>query len=178
MKIAITGKDGYLGKAIIEYLQKDHFIVPLSSNITSIKNTITSRISGCDVFINVAYKDRAQSTIFENVYNHWKYKDKTIINILTSSLIFGGPNKKYIADKKHLENLSISLRNEDKKVRITNIYPNTLEHSKVFKYNKLKLEDIAKTIEYVISLPQEVEIFSLGISRTTLLNDKKKTLLI
>ena len=60
------------------------------------------------------------------------------------------------------------LRSDDKEVRIINIYPNTLESSKTVPYQKLKFSDISSIIKLLIELPQDIEIFQIGISKTKL----------
>jgi NADP-dependent 3-hydroxy acid dehydrogenase YdfG len=163
MKVLITGNYG-LGKNIKETLiEVGHEVLCIST-----KNDIQNIINDYDVFINNEYIDKIQTDLFELVYNEWKYKPKTIVNILTSAIIFGGPNQKYIDDKKDLEKRTFELRDDSKKVRIINIYPNTLESSKLAKNQKLNYTDVSNIIKYVIELPQDIEIFQIGISKTTL----------
>jgi hypothetical protein len=102
------------------------------------------------------------------VYNSWKTEKKTIINILTSALIFDGPHKKYIEDKKDLEKKTFQLRDIEKQVRIINVYPTTLESSENVPFQKLKFSEVSKIIKWVIETPHDIEIFQLGISKTRL----------
>jgi NADP-dependent 3-hydroxy acid dehydrogenase YdfG len=166
MKIVITGTNHSLGKNISEYLS-DYKLMCLDRPENYIEN-IENIINDCDVFINCGYKNKTQTILFEKVYNKWKYEKKTIINILTSALVFGGPNKKYIEDKQDLEFKTFQLRSDDKEVRIINVYPNTLENSQNVNNQKLKFSDISKIIKWLIELPQDVEIFEIGISKTKL----------
>ena len=167
MKILVTGNYG-LGKNIKEYLSTNKYEVDYMGSIDSYSHHLPNVINKYDVFINNEYKDRLQTDLFELVYNEWKYKPKTIINILTSALVFGGPNKKYMDDKKDLEQKTFDLKSDDKEVRIINIYPNTLESSKTVPYQKLKFSDVSRIIKYIIELPQDIEIFQIGISKTKL----------
>jgi hypothetical protein len=167
MKIAVTGAYGGLGKALCEYLIWQKFIVvPLNKDISSYQDTITDEINKCDVFINCGYKDKFQSILFERVYHHWKEQKKTIINILTSGLYFGSANETYLDDKKHLEDLSKKLRDDKKYVRITNIYPNTLENSKS-PYPEVKYLEVGNCIKFILQQDPDFEIFSMGLTRTT-----------
>lgn len=166
MKIIITGANHSLGKNISEYLS-DYKLICLDNPENYIEN-IENIIDDCDVFINCGYKDKTQTILFEKVYQKWIYEKKTIINILTSALIFGGPNQKYIEDKKDLEKKTFDLRKIDKEVRIINVYPNTLENSETVKNQKLKFSDVSKIIKWLIELPQDIEIFEIGISKTKL----------
>lgn len=166
MKIVVTGCDGALGRNICNILLPDHTVMCLNEKDDNSVNNVIDLIGDYDVFINCGYKEKVQSTLFEKVFIHWKYEKKTIINILTSALVFDGPNKSYIENKRHLEKLTFNLRSGDKEVRIINIYPNTLESRKSLPFNTLKLDDVSNTIKWVLSLPQEIEIFQLGISKT------------
>lgn len=167
MKILISGNYG-LSKNIKElFLLNGYEVSTLSSSELSsffLKNNIYE----FDVFINSEYKDRLQTELFEFVYDKWKYEKKTIINILTSALIFDGPNKKYIDDKKDLENKTIEMRTSDKEVRIINVYPNTLESTITATNQKLNYSDVSNIIKYAIELPHDIELFEIGISKTKL----------
>ena len=59
-----------------------------------------------------------------------------------------------------------------KKVRIVNLYPNTLEHNKRVGHNKITFSEVYRIIEFQLSLPQNLELTHLCISRTTTLKDK------
>ena len=166
MRIVITGANHSLGKNIGEFLS-NYEIISLDRPEDYI-HTIESIVNDCDVFINCGYKDKTQTTLFEKVYNKWIYEKKTIINILTSALIFGGPNKKYIEDKQDLEFKTFQLRSDDKEVRVINVYPNTLENTENANNQKLKFTDISKIIKWLIELPHDIEIFEIGISKTKL----------
>jgi len=167
MKILVTGNYG-LGKNIKDHLSSNGHKADSLSTTDSYAHYFSNVINEYDVFINNEYKDKLQSDLFELVYKEWKYKPKTIINILTSALIFGGPNQKYIEDKKHLEQKTFELRDIEKEVRIINVYPNTLESAKLVKNQKLKFSEVSNIIKFVIELPHNIEIFQIGISKTRL----------
>lgn len=167
MKILITGNYG-LGKSITDFLIKNSHEVTTISLIDLYSNNLTNIINNHDVFINNEYNDTIQTKLFEMVYNNWKYENKTIVNILTSALIFGGTNKKYIDDKRDLESKTFEVRTDDKDVRVINVYPNTLESTKTAPNKKLKYQEVSDIIKFVIELPQDIEIFQIGISKTKL----------
>jgi len=168
MKIAITGSDYGLGKNLSLILSSEYQVLNLKENIEKYVDKISEIVNDCDIFINCEYNQTFQTIMFEQVYNSWKTEKKTIINILTSALIFDGPNKKYIEDKKDLEKKTFQLRDIEKEVRIINVYPNTLESSEKAPYQKLKFSEVSKIIKWVIETPQDIEIFQLGISKTKL----------
>lgn len=166
MRIVITGANQSLGKNISECLS-DYQLIRLNRPEDYI-DTIEDITKDCDVFINCGYKDKTQTILFEKVYKKWMYEKKTIVNILTSALIFGGPNKKYIEDKKDLEFKTFQLRSDDKEVRVINVYPNTLENTENANNQKLKFSDVSKIVKWIIELPHDIEIFEIGISKTKL----------
>jgi hypothetical protein len=168
MKIAITGSDYGLGKNLSWILSSEYQVLNLKENIEKYVDKISDIVNDCDIFINCEYNQTFQTILFEQVYNSWKTEKKTIINILTSALILGGSNKKYIEDKKDLEIKTFQLRDIEKEVRIINVYPNTLESSENVPFQKLKFSEVSKIIKWVIETPQDIEIFQLGISKTRL----------
>lgn len=168
MKILITGGTYGLGKNINETMLEYGYDTHLISSIDSYAHHLPNIINDYDVFINNEYRDKIQTDLFEYVYSEWKYQPKTIINILTSALVFDGPNKKYMDDKRDLEKKTFELRTDDKEVRIINVYPNTMESSKLIKNQKLNYSDVSKIVKFVIELPQDIEIFQIGISKTKL----------
>lgn len=168
MKIAITGCQNNLGKSLMECLSTKYDIIPLNDKLESYIENIDLKLIDCDVFINCAYKDNIQTILFEKVFNKWKYEKKTIINIITSAVIFGGPNQKYIENKKDLETKTFELRSMDKEVRVINVYPNTLENTKNAPNQKLNFSDVSKIIEFLIELPIDIEVFQIGVSKTKL----------
>ena len=166
MRIVITGANHSLGKDISEFLS-DYELICLDGPENYV-DTIENIINDCEVFINCGYKDKTQTILFEKVYKKWIHEKKTIINILTSALVFGGPNKKYMEDKQDLELKTFQLRSADKEVRIINVYPNTLENTQNANNQKLKFSAVSKIIKWLIELPQDIEIFEIGISKTKL----------
>lgn len=168
MKTLVTGGTYGLGNDIKEYLISNGHTVDVLGSIDSYAHHLPNVINDYDVFINNEYRDRIQTDLFDYVYTQWQYKPKTIVNILTSGLVFGSPNKKYMDDKRDLEQKTFQLRTDDKEVRIINVYPNTLESSKTVPYQKLKYSDVSNLIKWVIELPHEIEIFQIGISKTKL----------
>jgi hypothetical protein len=166
MKIAITGSNHSLGKNICESLV-NHELIRLDRPENYV-NTIEEIVDDCDIFINCGYKDTTQTILFEKVFKKWIYEKKTIVNILTSALIFGSPNKKYVDDKRNLEQKTLELRTPDKEVRIINVYPHTLESTTTAPNQKLKFSEVSDIIKWIIELPQDIEIFEIGISKTKL----------
>lgn len=172
MKIGITGHSDFLGKGLFDYLKEKHDVVGFSRrNGFDLKDykDILSQVSDLDVFINNTYHPTYQQKIFEELFDLWKYKDKTIFNILTSAIFNNGSFDDYRESKLSLQKSSLELINSnlDKKVRIVNLYPNTLEHNRRVPFNKIKFSEVYNLIEFQLNLPQSLELTHICISRTT-----------
>ena len=87
MKIAITGHTHGIGKAFAEQLaERGHYIVGISrragKNIRRVLHT-ASLIEPCDLFINNAQSQYAQTELFYEIWKRWKDQEKYIWNIST-----------------------------------------------------------------------------------------------
>ena len=85
MKIAITGHKKGIGQAFAKQLeQRNHTIIGISrsdgENIRRVKHT-ASLIESCDLFINNAISQYAQTELFFEVWQRWKGQRKWIWNI-------------------------------------------------------------------------------------------------
>jgi hypothetical protein len=177
MKIGITGHSEFLGKGLFNLLKKNHDVLGFSrSNGYDLKNhkSILSEVVDLDIFINNTYHPTYQQIIFEELFDLWKYQNKTIFNVLTSAIFNDGSFDDYRENKLKLQQSSLNLINSnlDKKVRVVNLYPNTLEHNKRVGFNKVEFSEIHNIIEFQISLPQSLEMTHICVSRTTVLKDK------
>jgi hypothetical protein len=177
MKIGITGHSEFLGKGLFNLLKKNHDVSGFSrSNGYDLENykNILSEVTDMDIFINNTYHPTYQQIIFEELFELWKYQDKTIFNILTSAIFNNGSLEDYRENKLKLQKSSLSLINSnlDKKVRVVNLYPSTLEHNKRVGFNKLEFSEIYDVIEFQLSLPQSLEMTHVCVSRTTVSKDK------
>ena len=87
MKIAITGHTHGIGKAFAEQLEeRGHSILGISrstgENIRRVAHT-ASLIKSCDLFINNAQSQYAQTELLYEVWQKWKNQEKYIWNIST-----------------------------------------------------------------------------------------------
>lgn len=172
MKIGITGHSDFLGKGLFDFLSKNHEVIGFSrSNGYDLKNyeKILDDVKDMDVFINNTYHPEYQQKIFEELFEKWKDKDKTIFNILTSAIFNNGSIEDYRENKLRLQKSSLEKINSnlDKKVRIVNLYPNTLEHNKRVGFNKVNFSEVYDVINFQLKLPQNLELTHICISRTT-----------
>jgi hypothetical protein len=157
MKIGITGHSEFLGKKLFELLSENNEVFGFSrSNGYNIENyeKILEKVSEMDVFINNTYHPIYQQEIFEKLFEIWKNEEKTILNLQKSSI-------------------DLINKNLGKKVRVVNLYPNTMEHNRRVPFNKLNFSEVYDIIKFQLNLPQSLELSHLCISRTTILNDYK-----
>ena len=174
MKIGLTGHKSGLGKSIYDNLSKLNNIIGLSRrngyDIQS-PNKIIESLTDCDVFINNVYYETHQSNLFLKLFEKWKDLEKTIININSSSIHQSGAwNPEYVANKKHLSDITQSLIDKypNKKCRIINLNLGTLDTHKNFEnFNKIEVSKVAEIIEWCINQPHSIEIQQLTILPTT-----------
>ena len=187
MKIAITGHTKGIGKACYELLSQEHEVLGFSrSNGFDINDPepIFSSSKNCDVFINNAYCDTAQSTLFDMFFQAWEHSDKTIVNIvsktmyLTKMRLLSVPSPGsliYAGDKKHLEHVVDThvFANQFKICRVININPGYVNtdmmpnSAKQVGYDSLSSEKLAEVIKWTLDQPQDVEIYDLSIWKTS-----------
>ena len=139
MKIAITGHTKGIGKALADaYQSRGHEIVGLSRTTGhDIHNTLNCAdlIESCDIFINNAHADFAQTTLLVEIAKRWQYTHKHIVNI--GSVItqrhtsnFAGFDKMpmhevelYRVQKVALEEAITRLRNTKTDLKLTLVRP-------------------------------------------------------
>ena len=180
MKIAITGHTKGIGAALSDLLGKEHTILGFSrsngydiSKAESIDSIISSVLE-CDIFINNAYHDLSQVTLFEGVLALWHSNpNKTIVNI-NSKASYSPPNgRDYTKFKKVLRSSAVkAIADIDRKCRVININPGYVTTERTVhaqeKYKMLSPEQLAVLIKWCIDQPQEIEIGEIGIWRTTM----------
>jgi len=177
MRIGITGHSDLLGKGLFDFLRKNHEVIGFSrSNGYDLKNykNILTDVVDLDVFINNTYHPSLQQKIFEELFDLWKEKDKTIFNVLTSAIFNHGSFDDYRENKLNLQKSALKLINSnlDKKVRVINLYLSTLEHNKRVGFNKVNFSEVHDIIEFQLNLPQSLELTHVCISKTTTFKDK------
>lgn len=174
MNIGITGHTKGVGKSIFDELSLNYNIIGFSrSNGYDIQNVkkILSIENEIDVFINNAHYEIFQSHLFYEFFNKWVDMEKTIININSSSIHQSGAwNPKYVANKKHLNDITHSLIHKypNKKVRVINLNLGTLDsHNNFPNFNKLECNKMSKIVKWCLEQPHDIEIQEITILPTT-----------
>jgi len=174
MIIGITGHTAGLGKAIYDKLITLYDVIGFSRtngyNVQS-PNKIIEKLENCDIFINNVYYETTQSDLILKLFDKWKDLEKTIININSSSIHQSGAwSPQYVANKKHLNNITQSLIDKypNKKVRIINLNLGTLDSHKNFNnFNKIECNKVAEVVEWCLNQPHNIEIQQMTITATT-----------
>ena len=149
MKVSITNKDRGLGKE-------------LSSRFD---NVVEGFAEDSDVFINNRHNSFNQTKLLMEVFDKWKYTDKTIVNIGSRSK-YSNISKGYMysTSKAALNHLSNNLRlNSDKTCRIIDINPGLLESD----LPSLSYKEIADIVVWCINQPKHIEIGEISVWEKT-----------
>lgn len=180
MNILITGHSKGIGKAIAKKLSTHNINGFSRSNGYDIslsydRKRILQEAKNADVFINNAWHNYAQLSLFESFYSEWQNKHKTIININSTARInTKGGDARYNISKRELHKAVIDKLYDDRKCRIINISPGYTRTDRIknFVDKEIKILDpnnVADCVEWCLSLPHEIEIFELTVR--WLLND-------
>ena len=130
MKIAITGHTHGIGKAFAEQLaERGHSIVGISrrdgENIRRVPHT-ASLIDPCDMFINNAQLQYAQTELLYEVWKRWQGKEKYIWNIstmMTEQPINGTPDGQEDIVMSQYRNQKLALEEASKQLRFKSNWP-------------------------------------------------------
>jgi len=170
MKVLVTGTSKGFGKYILE--NSRYNIVPYSMRKKDLKTAVLEIYDiNPDVLINHAYDGVMQSQLFGGLVDKWINQDKTIINFGSSATTeHSGFSPHYVADKTHLNRVAQQYRLAfpTKNIRIVNMNPGTLENntsvSKTF--TRITFDKLLDITEYIIGLPQDIEISDITIKST------------
>jgi NADP-dependent 3-hydroxy acid dehydrogenase YdfG len=131
MKIAITGHTGGIGKAFTKLLEsRGHEIVGISrrlgENIRRIEHT-ANLIEFCDMFINNAQTQYAQTELLYAVWQRWQGKEgKYIWNIstqMTEQPINGTPDGQNDITMSQYRNQKLALEEASRQLKFKNQWP-------------------------------------------------------
>ena len=159
MKVAITGHTNGLGKEL--YGRFDDIKGFSSSNDYDISDNyerakIIFELDKFDVFINNAHSFFHQTRLLMEVFDKWKYENKTIVNIISRAK-YDNISKGFLysASKASLSHLSHNLRfNTDKKCKIIDINPGLLDSA----LSSLTNKEMADIVMWCIDQPEHIEI--------------------
>jgi len=167
MRVAITGHTKGLGKEL--YNRFDDVKGFSSSNDYDVSDNyerakIIFELDNFDLFINNAHPMFDQTRLLMEVFDRWKYKDKTIVNIISRAK-YDNISKgfMYSASKASLSHLSHNLRfNTDKKCKIIDVNPVLLESD----LSSLTYKEMADIVMWCINQPKHIEIGEISAWHT------------
>ena len=130
MKIAITGHTAGIGQAFTKILEsRGHEIIGISrrtgENIRRIEHT-TNLIESCDMFINNAQTQYAQTELLYAVWQRWQGQEKYIWNIstqITEQPINGTPDGQNDLTMSQYRNQKIALEEASRQLKFKNQWP-------------------------------------------------------
>ena len=130
MKIAITGHTAGIGQAFTNILEsRGHEIMGISrrtgDNIRRIEHT-ANLIESCDMFINNAQTQYAQTELLYAVWQRWQGQEKYIWNIstqMTESPINSTPDGQNDLTMSQYRNQKLALEGASRQLRFKNAWP-------------------------------------------------------
>lgn len=155
MKIAITGHTKGIGEAIASLFPDPMgFSRSNGYDITSRidRNRIYSEIHDCDVFVNNAMQDFAQTELLFELWEQWRSKNKMIVNIgsVSSNYVYGRlPHINYSVQKAALDHASTLMAMAHFPCKVTNIKPAFVNDSGI---SAILVTDLAHQIKELITM--------------------------
>lgn len=181
MKIAITGHSSGIGKEFSKQLaDRGHNIVGISrregNNIRRVNHTC-SLIEPCDLFINNAQTQYAQTELLFEMWNRWRGQDKYIWNIstmMTESPVNTSPDgqdeiimSQYYNQKLSLESAVRQLKFKNSKPVLSIIKPGGVATQQEFDNKKKENTSTwVKSIIDIFTLHETINISEISIGYT------------
>jgi NADP-dependent 3-hydroxy acid dehydrogenase YdfG len=179
MKVAITGHTDGIGKAIAEACEAaGHEVVGFSRStgyhLFKDLELVVAEAEDCDIFVNNRFNYRREQSgqleLLYRMFEKWIGKDKRIINIGSRAGSYTGMGKidRYAVHKHALDAACDQLNIlRDMRPRVTNIKPgyvDTASIKHITDHPKLKPEDVAETVMWVLNQPRMVHISSISMA--------------
>jgi hypothetical protein len=182
MKIAITGHTAGIGQAFTKILEsRGHEIVGISrrlgENIRRIEHT-ANLIQSCDMFINNAQTQYAQTELLYAVWQRWQGKEgKYIWNIstqMTQLPINSTPDGRDDLIMSQYRNQKIALEEASRQLRFKNAWPNisiirpgSVATQETFdNTNKAAVDVWTQNIINIFSLYETINIQEISVGHT------------
>ncbi len=170
MNISITGHTSGLGKTLYDYWgNAGHHVIGYSRQNGFDLNSNLKKIiedTSFDLFVNNAYSDYKQVDLLYSLYEKNKERDCIILNIGSASSDGNIDKiKPYAIEKLALERACFQLQFNSKLCKILLLKPGRMDTKMVDHLDspKLNLDEVVKTIEWMITQPPKIIIRSLTI---------------
>ena len=181
MKIAITGHTAGIGQAFTKILEsRGHEIIGISrrtgENIRRIEHT-ANLIESCDMFINNAQTQYAQTELLYAVWQRWQGQEKYIWNIstrMTEQPINGTPDGQDDLTMSQYRNQKLALEEASRQLRFKNAWPQisiirpggVATQEKFDNSNKANVDLWAKSIVDMFSHNENIIISEISVGYT------------
>ena len=164
MKIAITGSTGIVGQALVRQCVKlGYEVLPFSRangydiTIFPAMGKLISEAKDCDIFVNNAYSNSFhQVDLLYRLYDAWKTKEKTIINISSTASGYYEHDEPwmYATHKSALDDACRRMQSEHNKhpIKIINIKPYYIGNDSF----AIPPDQLAKDILWVANHPRHI----------------------
>jgi NADP-dependent 3-hydroxy acid dehydrogenase YdfG len=182
MKIAITGHTAGIGQAFAKILEsRGHDIVGISRRTgDNIRRTehVANLISPCDMFINNAQTQYAQTELFYAVWQRWRgQQGKYIWNIstqMTEQPVNGTPDGQEDITMSAYRNQKIALEEASRQLRFKNTWPSIsiirpggiATQEKFDNMNKANVNKWAHSIIDIFSHNESIDISEISVGHT------------
>ena len=181
MKIAITGHTAGIGQAFAKILEsRGHEIVGISrrtgDNIRRIEHT-ANLIEPCEMFINNAQSQYAQTELLYAVWQRWQGKEKYIWNVSTQMVeqpINGTPDGQDDLRMSQYRNQKIALEESSRQLRFKNAWPSisiirpggVSTQAQFDNSNKADVDRWAQSIVDIFSHNENISISEISVGHT------------
>ena len=181
MKIAITGHTAGIGQAFAKILEsRGHEIVGISrrtgDNIRRIEHT-ANLIEPCEMFINNAQSQYAQTELLYAVWQRWQGKEKYIWNVSTQMVeqpINGTPDGQDDLRMSQYRNQKIALEESSRQLRFKNAWPSisiirpggVSTQAQFDNSNKADVDRWAQSIVDIFSHNANISISEISVDHT------------
>lgn len=171
MKVAITGHHQGIGAALAAALtQQGHQVLgfDIANNydltVPGIIEQIASESESCDVFINNAYVDIAQTKMLETMITTWENQHKLIVNISSKMTmrqdIYGERNLIY-KHNKMTQNKIVRSRINIKNPHILNIISGCIDTGLSYKFpneGRIVTSDFVQLVISLINIRDRIQV--------------------
>lgn len=160
MKVAITGHTKGIGKAFSEVFP-DYIGFSRSNgyDITNpeIRTRIIQESMDCQIFVNNAQQEFAQTELLMDLWDKWKFRPKIIVNIGSRSsdyLDSSYTHYRYALQKKTLENASLYMSKGKYVCKVTYVKAGYVDTDSVTNVQDKKIDarDLAQQVKEIISI--------------------------
>lgn len=179
-KVYVTGHTSGIGKGIFDALSNRNgwnvygFSKSTGWDIDELENIESlsdkANTDDVDIFINNAYHPWHQTELLYCLFDDWRYKEKTIINISSNAgeVIARADPQKYAIAKKTLSDTCIQFQTMKCKCKVIDVkfgYTDTDRIAHIKGVQKLTIDEVVQNILWIIDQPKDMHIKSISFAK-------------